>query len=124
MLFRSLPFQAVHIPVQAPQAFIEPYMGVYDSGWDVLREQRLSRAVELGIVPEGAGTVRMSTTADWQALDEERRRYEAKRMAVYAGMVEAMKAMREAALALLSDDQQTLASPYFDFLIQGMQTST
>ena len=40
------------------------------------------------------------------------------------GMVEAMKAMREAALALLSDDQQSLASPYFDFLIQGMQTST
>ena len=88
--FAYLPFQAVHIPVQAPQAFIDPYMGVYDSGWDVLREQRLSRAVELGIVPEGAATVRMSTTADWQALDEERRRYEAKRMAVYAGMVEAM----------------------------------
>ena len=88
--FAYLPFQAVHIPVQAPQAFIDPYMGVYDGGWDVLRENRLSRAVELGIVPEGAATVRMSTTADWQALDEERRRYEAKRMAVYAGMVEAM----------------------------------
>ena len=40
------------------------------------------------------------------------------------GMVEAMKAMREASLALLSEDQQSLASPYFDFLIQGMQTST
>ena len=40
------------------------------------------------------------------------------------GMVEAMKAMREASLSLLSDDQQTLAAPYFDFLIQGMQTST
>lgn len=88
--FAYLPFQAVHIPVQAPQAFIDPYMGMYDGGWDVLREQRLARAVELGIVPEGAGTVRMSTTADWEALDEERQRYEAKRMAVYAGMVEAM----------------------------------
>ena len=40
------------------------------------------------------------------------------------GMVEAMKAMREASLALLSDEQQSLASPYFDFLIQGMQTTT
>jgi len=88
--FAYLPFQAVHIPVQAPQEFIDPYMGVYDSGWDVLREQRLSRAVELGIVPGGAGTVRMATTGDWQVLDDERRRYEAKRMAVYAGMVEAM----------------------------------
>ncbi len=88
--FAYLPFQAVHIPVQAPQAFIDPYMGMYDSGWDALRQQRLSRAIELGIVPEGTGTVRMSTTADWLALDDERRRYEAKRMAVYAGMVEAM----------------------------------
>ena len=40
------------------------------------------------------------------------------------GMVEAMKAMKTAALALLSDQQVKVASPYFDFLIQGMQTPT
>ena len=40
------------------------------------------------------------------------------------GMVEAMRCMREASLALLSEDQQTLAAPYFDYLVQGMQTST
>ena len=40
------------------------------------------------------------------------------------GMVEAMRCMREASLTLLSEDQQVLAAPYFDFLIQGMQTST
>jgi allophycocyanin-B len=40
------------------------------------------------------------------------------------GMVEAMKTMKEASLALLSDQQAKLSSPYFDFLIQGMQTST
>ena len=40
------------------------------------------------------------------------------------GMVEAMRCMREASLALLSEDQQMLAAPYFDYLIQGMQTST
>ena len=88
--FAYLPFQAVHIPVQAPQAFIDPYMGVYDSGWDALREQRRKRAIELGIVKEDAGMVRMPTTGDWDLLNEEQRRYEAKRMAVYAGMVEAM----------------------------------
>ena len=88
--FAYLPFQAVHIPVQAPQEFIDRYMGVYDGGWDVLRKQRLARATELGIVPEGVTALRMSTTSDWEALDAERQRYEAKRMAVYAGMVEAM----------------------------------
>ena len=40
------------------------------------------------------------------------------------GMVEAMRCMREASLALLSESQQDLAAPYFDYLIQGMQTST
>jgi allophycocyanin-B len=40
------------------------------------------------------------------------------------GMVEAMRCMREASLTLLSEDQQVLAAPYFDYLIQGMQTST
>jgi len=40
------------------------------------------------------------------------------------GMVEAMKTMKDASLALLSEQQNKLASPYFDFLIQGMQTST
>ena len=31
-------------PVQAPQAFIDRYMGVYDAGWGALGEQRLPRA--------------------------------------------------------------------------------
>ncbi|MCP9887206.1 allophycocyanin [Cyanobium sp. ATX 6A2] len=40
------------------------------------------------------------------------------------GMVEAMRTMRDAALALLSSEDGALAGPYFDYLIQGMQTST
>jgi len=88
--FAYLPFQAVHIPVQAPQEFIDRNMDVYDSGWDALREQRYAQATELGIVPAGIDMSRMSTTGDWDALDASQRRYEAKRMAVYAAMIEAM----------------------------------
>jgi len=88
--FAYVPFQAVHLPVQAPQEFIDRYMGVYDEGWDRLRYERRRRAVELGIVPAGAGMVSMSTTDDWYPLRPARKRYEAKRMAVYAAMVEAM----------------------------------
>jgi allophycocyanin-B len=40
------------------------------------------------------------------------------------GMVDAMRTMKDPSLALLSTDQASLAGPYFDFLIQGMQTST
>lgn len=88
--FAYLPFMAVHTPVQAPQEFVDRYMGAYDTGWDVLRQQRLERAKALGIVPVNTPMVRMETTGDWGALSEEERRYQAKRMAVYAGMIEAM----------------------------------
>ena len=40
------------------------------------------------------------------------------------GMVEAMKSMKSASVALLSEKQIKMASPYFDYLIQGMQTAT
>jgi arylsulfatase A-like enzyme len=85
-----LPFMAVHSPVQAPQEYIDRYMGVYDSGWDVLRQQRKERATALGIVPAGIPMVRMPTTDEWDNLTNEERRYQSKRMAVYAGMIEAM----------------------------------
>lgn len=88
--FAYVPFQAVHIPVQAPQEFIDRYMGVYDEGWDRLRYDRRRAAVALGIVPEDAGMVAMPTTGDWFALSAEEKRFQAKRMAVYAAMVEAM----------------------------------
>jgi arylsulfatase/uncharacterized sulfatase len=67
-------------------------MGVYDEGWEQLRQARHDRAVELGILSEAVPMARMSTTQEWDALSPERQRYEAKRMAVYAGMIEAMDA--------------------------------
>ena len=88
--FSYLPFMAVHTPVQAPQKYIDRYMQTYDTGWDELRQQRLERAADLGIVPKDTPMVRMETTEQWAALDEEQKRYQAKRMAVYAGMIEAM----------------------------------
>jgi len=88
--FAYVPFQAVHIPVQAPQEYIDRYMGVYDDGWTALRAERLARAIELGIVPADSAMVTMASTADWDALNADEQAYEAKRMAVYGAMVEAM----------------------------------
>ena len=88
--FAYVPFQAVHIPVQAPQEYIDRYMGVYDDGWTALRAERLGRAIELGIVPADTAMVTMASTSDWDALSADEQAYEAKRMAVYGAMVEAM----------------------------------
>jgi arylsulfatase len=88
--FAYIPFQAVHIPVQAPKEFTERYLETYKEGWEVLRKSRQANAKALGIVPADSDMVTMSTSSDWDSLSEEDKRYNAKRMAVYAGMIEAM----------------------------------
>ena len=88
--FAYLGFQANHVPVQAPKDMIDKYRGRYDQGWSALREARRDRAVALGLIPPGAGMQTMASTADWNALDEHEKRYEARRMEVYAGMAETM----------------------------------
>ncbi|MFO0119507.1 MAG: allophycocyanin [Cyanobium sp.] len=40
------------------------------------------------------------------------------------GMVESMRCLKEASIALLGTEEAAIAGPYFDYLIQGMQTST
>jgi len=86
--FAYLGFQAVHIPVQAPREFVEKYRGVYKDGWTALRKARQVRAVELGLIPKDSGMVTMASTGD--ALSDEQKRYEGRRMEVYAAMADAM----------------------------------
>ena len=88
--FAYVPFLAVHLPVQAPKKFTQRYMEMYTGGWDELRTQRQARAKKLGIIPADSKMVTMDTSADWDSFSDEEKRYHAKRMAVYAGMVEAM----------------------------------
>ncbi len=88
--FSYVPFLAVHMPVQAPQSYTDKYVGTYDGGWDALREKRLERAKALGIVPPDTALAPVRGTPDWNALSDEERAYESKKMAVYAGMIDAM----------------------------------
>ncbi|WP_219094895.1 arylsulfatase [Pseudomonas sp. UMAB-40] len=88
--FAYLGFQANHVPVQAPKDVIDNYRGRYDEGWTALRKARRDRAAELGLMPANVGMQTMASTADWEALNEEEKRYEARRMEVYAGMGETM----------------------------------
>jgi allophycocyanin-B len=36
------------------------------------------------------------------------------------GMVEAIRCLKAASLALLSDDEAAVAGPYFDYIVQAM----
>ncbi|MBM3386722.1 MAG: arylsulfatase [Betaproteobacteria bacterium] len=83
-------FQANHIPLQAPRAFIDHYKGRYSAGWSALRQQRRERAAALGLIPQDTPMVNMASTADWERLSAQEKAYESRRMEVYAGMAQAM----------------------------------
>lgn len=88
--FAYIPFQAVHMPVQAPREFSDKYAGVYDEGWTIMRNKRHAAAEEAGVIPRGAAANVTPGTLAWDSLSEEQKRHHARRMEVYAGMVDAM----------------------------------
>ncbi|MEO0696881.1 MAG: sulfatase-like hydrolase/transferase [Pseudomonadota bacterium] len=89
--FAFLPFQAIHIPVQAPEEFIANYKGRYDRGWNNLRTERHKRAQELGLIPENAPLAPMPKgSRRWDELSQDEQAVYAARMEVNAAMLEAM----------------------------------
>ena len=89
--FAYVAFQALHIPVQAPREFTAHYEGVYEQGWEALRQKRWREAQARGLIPEGAPLAAShKDLRRWSALSAEERAMYAKSMAVHAGMLEAM----------------------------------
>jgi arylsulfatase/uncharacterized sulfatase len=88
--FGFLSLQAIHIPVQAPAEFIDNYDGVFDAGWDVMREERWQRTIELGLVPVTTtlAPVHQDHRA-WDDLSPEEQAIAARKMQMNEGMVEA-----------------------------------
>lgn len=92
-LFLYYAHGAVHAPLHAKDEDIERHRGNYAKGWDRLREERLARQIELGIVPEGTELPpRNSEPTEevdaWDSLPEEERQVMARYMEVYAAMVD------------------------------------
>jgi arylsulfatase len=87
--FAYLAFTAVHDPLHLPDSWLEKYEGAYDDGWDKLRNERLERMEELGLVPEGATLgPKLPMVPSWEDLDPEQKKLQARRMEIYAAMVE------------------------------------
>ncbi|MBP7662125.1 MAG: arylsulfatase [Burkholderiaceae bacterium] len=88
--FAYVAFQANHIPLQAPRAFIDKYKGRYQAGWSALRQARRDKAIALGLIPPDTPMASMASTEAWAALSEADKAYQARRMEVYAAMADAM----------------------------------
>jgi arylsulfatase A-like enzyme len=78
----------VHCPLQAPPEVTEKYISTYSKGWDALRKERFERQKKLGLFPKDAELPDRPDIPDWDSLDKETQKFEAKKMAVYAAMVE------------------------------------
>ena len=87
--FGYVPYTAPHWPLHVPEDWLDRYAGRYDEGYDVLREARVARASELGVVPEGAELDDFEPVAPpWDELSDEERRGYARAQELYAAMVE------------------------------------
>lgn len=79
---------APHFPLQAPAKEIEKFRGKYKRGWDALREERLKKQRELGLIAdEWSPSIRPETIQSWDSLTEEEKDRFDHIMAVYAAVV-------------------------------------
>jgi arylsulfatase len=98
--FMYVAYGAPHFPLQARDEWVDPMVSRYADGWDQLREERLASMKALGLVDAG---VELSPLGDvaatghgeglheiraWDSLPADRQGDLARRMAIYAAMVE------------------------------------
>jgi arylsulfatase len=100
--FQYLAFNAPHFPLHAKSDDIKKYAETYPIGWDKIREARHAKQIELGLFPKDTRLsprspyttrgdfLRSGDNPAWDTLDADRRADLARRMAVFAAMVECM----------------------------------
>ena len=89
--FGFVPYTTPHWPLHVPEDWLDRYAGRYDDGYDALREARVAKAGELGVVPEGAVLDDFEPVAPpWPEVPAEQQRKYARAQELYAAMVENM----------------------------------
>mgnify|MGYP000403929213 CR=1 FL=1 len=87
--FLYLAFNAPHAPLQPLEQDYRKYLGRYDAGWDVMREARVRKQAQLNLFGK---TIEPSPRPEhvpaWESLGAERKKWEARRMAAYAALID------------------------------------
>jgi arylsulfatase len=101
--FLYMPFGSAHFPIQAPQDWVDTNVPVYSAGWDAVRNSRFTNMLAQGVLnarvalSPGEGTPPWSSVPaeeipDWNTFSADRQADLARRMAIYAAMVQKMDA--------------------------------
>tara|TARA_R110001599_G_scaffold353880_1_gene601915 strand:+ start:20668 stop:22443 length:1776 start_codon:yes stop_codon:yes gene_type:complete len=87
--FAYLAYTAPHWPLQAPRDSIAKYHGVYDEGYESLKNQRLQALKDKGLVDSKLNPFpRFSDEPGWDSLSVDEQRYQTRIMEVYAAMLD------------------------------------
>ncbi|BGO97608.1 hypothetical protein NBRC10513v2_001602 [Rhodotorula toruloides] len=93
--FAYLPYTAPHWPLQAPPEVVAKYRGRYDDGPEALRQRRLAALKREGLVDEDVTSLPIVSTFEdkpWAEMTAEEKAVSARKMEVYAAMIEVMDA--------------------------------
>lgn len=87
--FFYVAYTAPHWPLHALEKDIKKHKGTYNKGWDILREERLTRMIKLGIVPKNTKlSPRNPNAKAWNTI--ENKEWELQRMMTYAAQIDNM----------------------------------
>jgi arylsulfatase len=91
--FAYLALQAPHDPLQPPEEWRDRYAGRYDEGYEAVRAARIARMQDLGLLDRDTTVFpRLPTVPAWSELSEQERRESARKMELFAAMLEHMDA--------------------------------
>ncbi|RBL92912.1 arylsulfatase [Chitinophaga flava] len=86
--FLYVAYNAPHWPLQAPPEDIARYKGRYAIGWDSLRNERIARQKQLGLIRQDATIAPDPEVPAWESLTYDEKKLWEKKMEVYAAMVD------------------------------------
>ena len=87
--FLYMAYNAPHYPLHAPKKDVEKYKSEYDQGWDVVRRLRYEKQIKSGLIPDRFKlSPRAAHIPSWSELKESEKVWEARRMEVFAAMID------------------------------------
>ena len=87
--FAFAAYTSPHWPLQVDKKHWEKYKGLYDGGYEKLREKRFNSLKKAGIIPQGAMLPPVhERVTPWDSLSKVEQKKEARKMELYAGMVD------------------------------------
>ena len=112
--FQYVTFYSPHFPLHALQQDIDKYQGVYQQGWDAIRQQRWKKMRKMGIIntelstredrivprwnlneeqlQEKIGLGEVGWSIAWSRLSQQQKDFQASKMAIHAAMIDCMDA--------------------------------